>query len=122
MQTDDTGSNSSNEALAEKRPSLERLVSHFVASKRSLASVNHVWRANEIVATARTSIEKIACLCARNNFFRQSIENQLLSLRAVRHGIEVVGQDGQVDFKVWTAVLSEYLRNRCVNCEYSSLC
>ena len=100
LQPDDTASNSSEEALSEKRPSLERLVFHFVASKRSLTSVNHVWRANEIVATARTSIEKIACLCARNSFLRQSADNQLLTSKAVRHGIEIVGQDGQVDFKV----------------------
>ena len=39
-------------ALDSSMPQLDTLISHLVASKRSLSSINHVWRANEIVTAA----------------------------------------------------------------------
>ena len=79
---------------------LERLVGHLVSAKRALASTNQVYRANEIVTTARASLEENAILRAKNSFIRQSLQQQLDSLRAVQHGIGQVGQEAQSDLKV----------------------
>ena len=97
---DDRDTSSSDEGLSDKQPWLDRLVPHFVASKRSLASTRHIWRANEIVTSARTSIEDIANLNAKNSFLRRAIDGQVEIARAVKYGVEVVSQDGQSEFEV----------------------
>ena len=97
---DDRDTNSSDESLSDKHPSLERLVPHFVASKKSLASTSHIWRANEIVTSARTSIEEIASVSARNSFLRRAVDEEVETLRAVKYGVEIVSQDGQTEFEV----------------------
>ncbi|KAF2454106.1 putative kinase activator [Lineolata rhizophorae] len=80
-------------------PSLEQLVAHFVASKRSLACISHVWRANEIVNAARAALEDNAALAAKNAFLQRAVERQVASLDAVREGVEKVGMEGQAEFK-----------------------
>lgn len=79
---------------------LEELIEHFVASKRSLASISHVWQANEIVATAKTQIEDIATINAKSGFLRKSIERQLVTLQSIKGGLDEVGRDVHADFKV----------------------
>ncbi len=102
---EDRDTDSSDESLSDKVPSLERLVPHFVASKRSLASTSHIWRANEIVTSARTWIEEIASVNATNSFLRRAINEQVETLRAVKYGVEIVSQDGQTEFEVGYATL-----------------
>jgi len=80
--------------------SLQTLVSHLLASKRSLSSISTVWRANEIVTSARAALEESVVLSARTGFLRQGISGQVKILRKVRGGIENVYKDGQRDFKV----------------------
>lgn len=80
---------------------LETLVSHLLASKRSLASISTVWRANEIVTSARTALEQSVKLSARTGFLREGISEQVKILRKVRAGVENVYNEGQKDFKVW---------------------
>ena len=80
--------------------SLETLVTHLLASKRSLASISTVWRANEIVTSARSALEESVVLSARTGFLRRGISEQVKILRRVRGGIENVYKDGQRDFKV----------------------
>lgn len=80
--------------------SLETLVTHLLASKRSLASISTVWRANEIVTSARSALEESVVLSARTGFLRSGILEQVKILRKVRGGIENVYKDGQRDFKV----------------------
>ncbi|KAK0969738.1 autophagy protein 17 [Friedmanniomyces endolithicus] len=81
-------------------PSLERIVVHFVAAKRSLASTSHLWRANEIVTRSRALIEEIAVLNARNAFARHGVDDQLDLLHAIRDGVaessDVAGDEFQV--------------------------
>jgi autophagy-related protein 17 len=79
---------------------LETLVSHLLASKRSLSSISTVWRANEIVTTARSALEEGVVLSARTGFLRNGISEQVKILRKVRGGIGNVYKDGQRDFKV----------------------
>jgi autophagy-related protein 17 len=81
-------------------PSLETLVSHLLSSKRSLSSISTVWRANEIVTSARAALEESVVLHARSEFLRSGITEQVKVLKKVRNGVEGVYQDGQRDFKV----------------------
>jgi autophagy-related protein 17 len=80
--------------------SLETLVSHLLASKRSLSSINSVWQANEIVTSARNALEESVALNARTAFLRNGIGKQVILLQQVRSGIEGVYEEGQKDFKV----------------------
>ncbi|KAG9236719.1 autophagy-related protein 17 [Amylocarpus encephaloides] len=77
---------------------LQTLVSHLLTSKRSLSSIHTVWRANEIVTTARTALEESVVLNARNGFLRSGILEQVKVLKKARSGIEHVYDDGQRDF------------------------
>jgi autophagy-related protein 17 len=80
--------------------SLQTLVDHLLASKRSLTSINTVWRANEIVTSARSALEESVVLNARTEFLRSGILEQVKVLRKVRGSIENVYIEGQRDFKV----------------------
>ncbi|CAL3964028.1 hypothetical protein PZA11_001486 [Diplocarpon coronariae] len=79
--------------------SLETLVTHLLASKRSLASISTVWRANEIVTSARSALEESVVLSARTGFLRDGISEQVMILKRVKRGIEGVYNDGQREFK-----------------------
>jgi autophagy-related protein 17 len=85
--------------------SLQTLVTHLLASKRSLSSIDTVWRANELVTTARAALEESVIVSARTEFLRNGISEQMKFLRRVRGGIENVYKDGQREFKVWTCVV-----------------
>ena len=87
--------------------SLETLVSYLLASKRSLSSISTVWRANEIVTSARTALEESAILSARIGFLRDGISEQVKILRRVRRGVENTYKEGQKDFKVSRTVLTD---------------
>jgi autophagy-related protein 17 len=78
---------------------LDTLVSHLLASKRSLSSIGLVYRANEIVTSARSALEESVKLSARTAFLRDGITEQAKVLRRVKSSIENVYKDGQKDFK-----------------------
>ena len=78
---------------------LEDLVSYLVASKRSLSSINHVWRANEIVTTARSALEESVIVTARSGFLCRGLNDQLRLLYGVRAEIEKISHRGRAEFK-----------------------
>ncbi|KAI9870969.1 MAG: autophagy protein 17, partial [Pleopsidium flavum] len=78
---------------------LKTLVTHLLASKRSLSSIDHVWRANEIVTSARRALEDSVLLGARTGFLKRGINEQLNVLRNVQTGVTDVARKGQVDFE-----------------------
>ena len=86
--------------MAQQDIPLETLVSHLLASKRSLSSISTVWRANEIVTSARAALEESVVLNARTSFLRSGISEQVKILKKVRGGIENIYKEGQRDFKV----------------------
>lgn len=98
-------SNSQSHSMTHQDDSLQTLVSHLLAAKRSLSSISTVWRANEIVTSARSALEESVVLSARTGFLRSGISEQVKILRRVRGGIEGVYKDGQRDFKVWQPVI-----------------
>jgi autophagy-related protein 17 len=96
-----TSSAGSARSYDHNRPqTLEDLANHFVASKRSLNTQTVLWRANELVNTARELLEENAVLAAKNTAIRNIAEQQVDALEAVRRGIDVVEADISVEFKV----------------------
>lgn len=95
-----SSSKSPSRSMAQHDIPLETLVSHLLASKRSLSSINTVWRANEIVTSARAALEESVVLSARTGFLRSGISEQVKILRKVRGGVENIYKEGQRDFKV----------------------
>ncbi|PYH95284.1 kinase activator [Aspergillus ellipticus CBS 707.79] len=79
-------------------PQLEALISHLVAAKRSLSSISHVWRANEIVTSARSALEESVVVSARTGFLRRGLNNQLRLLYNVRSEVEEVSLRGRSEF------------------------
>ena len=77
---------------------LETLISHLVAAKRSLSSINHVWRANEIVTAARSAVEESVVAYSRTGFLRHGLNNQLRLLYSVRGEVEEVSRRGRAEF------------------------
>ncbi|KAL4973466.1 autophagy-related protein 17 [Aspergillus desertorum] len=79
-------------------PPLETLISHLVAAKKSLSSINHVWRANEIVTSARSTLEESVVVSARTGFLRSGLNNQLRLLYNVRTEVEEISLRGRSEF------------------------
>jgi autophagy-related protein 17 len=96
-----TSSADSRRSFDQSRPqTLEDLVNHFVASKRSLNTQTVLWRANDIVNTARQLLEENAVLSAKNTSIHNIVEQQVDALEAVRRGIDVFDAEITVEFKV----------------------
>lgn len=79
-------------------PQLDTLISHLLAAKRSLSSINHVWRANEIVTSARSALEETVVVSARIGFLRRGLNNQLRLLYSVRTEVQDISLRGRSDF------------------------
>ncbi|PVH92731.1 hypothetical protein DM02DRAFT_677294 [Periconia macrospinosa] len=84
---------------ADRPQTLPDLVNHFVASKRSLNTQTILWRANDIVTSARELLEENAILSAKNASIRNIVDEQMDALEAVRRGIDVIEADVQNEFK-----------------------
>lgn len=82
----------------DEMPQLDTLISHLVAAKRSLSSINHVWRANEIVTAARSALEESVVVSARTGFLRRGLNNQLRLLYDVRAEVEEISLRGRTEF------------------------
>jgi autophagy-related protein 17 len=96
-----TSSAESRRSFDQNRPqTLEDLVNHFVASKRSLNTQTVLWRANDLVNTARQLLEENAVLAAKNTSIRNIVEQQVDALEAVRRGVDVFEAEITVEFKV----------------------
>lgn len=78
---------------------LEDLVNYLVASKRSLNTQTVLWRATEIVSTARDLLEENAVLAAKNAAIRAIVEQQVDALEAIRRGVHVVESEVEVEYK-----------------------
>lgn len=95
---------SSTESLSSQPPNqaftpLESLVSHLLAAKRSLSSINHVYRANELVTSTRKSLETNVITFARTDFLRKGIQSQVKILSRIRNNTEGIANEGAAEFK-----------------------
>ncbi|KAF2274048.1 uncharacterized protein EI97DRAFT_382065 [Westerdykella ornata] len=93
-------SRSSSRASDHGRPlSLEELVEHFVAAKRSLNSQTHLWHANQLVTAARQLTEENAIVAAKTSAIRNMVDEEVDKLEAVRRGIHLLEADTQREYK-----------------------
>ena len=90
--------------------SLDVLVSHLLASKRSLACINHVYRANELAISARKSLETSSITSARTFFLRSGIDAQVKVLSQVRNNSNSVAKEGAAELTVVTQTLADAKR------------
>ena len=65
--------------------SLDALLPRLLSSKRSLSTVEHVYRANDICTFTRTALENCAITSARSCFLRSGITSQLNVLQNVHN-------------------------------------
>ena len=79
--------------------SIETLISHLVASKRSLSSIHNVQRATSILSEARSSVESTAALLARTMYLRRSLLSQLKILRSIQFELEGAAHAIQLEFQ-----------------------
>lgn len=77
---------------------LESLVSHLLASKRSLSSISHVLRANELVTSTRATLESNVSTVARTEFLRSGIDEQCRVLEHLHAGSQSVSRRGNAEF------------------------
>ena len=80
-------------------PSLEALVSHLLVAKRSLASVDHVSRANDIVTATRQSLESTTVRAARTTFLQNESFSQIRILEAIQNHSKNVAQECVAEFQ-----------------------
>ncbi|KAK2740951.1 autophagy protein 17 [Myotisia sp. PD_48] len=90
--------NSTKSSSRLEKPDLDTLVPHLVAAKRSLSSIHHVWRANEIVTTARAALEESVIVSARTRFLRRGLDEQIQLLHKVVAEVEDVAHRGHTEF------------------------
>jgi len=91
---------SSSGSIDTRQPALDDLVSIFIASKRSLSTINQVWRARDLVESGREALERNAILAASNSFVRCAVDVQLDSLAGIRYGGRVMEIEGSAELKV----------------------
>ena len=76
---------------------LDLLLPILIAAKRSLSTVEHVYRANDLCASTRHALETSAVTTARTTFLRSGVDSQLGVLRKVQeqtgHGLEAGRQE-----------------------------
>ena len=84
---------------------LEQLLDYLLATKRSLAATDHVWRANQLVHAAREAFVEVIELRARSIFVADGITSQLKILQDIKSGIEQVAWRGRTEFEVPTMTL-----------------
>ena len=83
------------------------LLQHLLNSKRSLASINDVWRANEICNSARKALENSAVLSARFAFLRTSISSQLELLGDVHRKSKITANRCKNEFETTVQSLDQ---------------
>ena len=78
---------------------LESLIPHLLASKRSLASVTHVYRANELCSSTRLALGQSVTTRARTSFLRTSVTSQLDVLAKIEQKTADTGKRGKHEFE-----------------------
>ena len=80
-------------------PPLETLVSHLLAAKRSLSSVDHVYRANDLVTSTRQALESHTVTASRIRFLRDGNLSQLRILDHVQSHTRTITQEIVAEFQ-----------------------
>ena len=98
---------SPSQSIQKSNNPLDSLVSHLVASKRSLNSIHHVHRATTLLSEARRIVESSAAISAKSKYLQKSLATQAKVLRRVQYELEEVSHDAQAEFTVVLKELDE---------------
>lgn len=79
---------------------IETLIDHLVNAKKALTSLDTLYCANEIVATAQTALEESVLLSAQTGFLRRAITHQVRVVDRVRLGLDQEVKNAEDDFQV----------------------
>ncbi|KAK5989795.1 Autophagy-related protein 17 [Cladobotryum mycophilum] len=79
--------------------SVDTLVNHLLAAKRSLSSITLVLRADELITAARISHEDTIVLAAQSGFLQGFINDQIRILVQIRRALQSSYEWGKRDFK-----------------------
>ncbi|MCJ1448466.1 MAG: autophagy protein 17 [Stictis urceolatum] len=79
-------------------PNFDLLVSHLLASKRSLSCVEYVSQANDFVTKTRRALELHTVMSARISFLRMGCVAQIRALEYLRNHMRSVSLDSAADF------------------------
>ena len=80
-------------------PSLDTLVAHLLAAKRSLSCVEHVYRANDLVIKTRQALEGHTVIAARTVFLHNGSIAQAELLDHVLNYTRSIASDGGLEFQ-----------------------
>ncbi|PHH71073.1 hypothetical protein CDD82_6762 [Ophiocordyceps australis] len=87
-------------AAADAPPiSIDSLVSHLLAAKRSLSSMTLVLRANQLATAARTALEEAIVSEAQTAFVHDYVLDQITLLLRVRRALHATHEWGMRDFR-----------------------
>ena len=81
-------------------PSLDALVVHLLAAKRSLSCVEHVYRANDLVIKIKQALEEHTIVKVRTLFLHNASRAQVELLVRVLGHLSGVAQEGGQEFQV----------------------
>ncbi|KOS21737.1 Autophagy-related protein 17 [Escovopsis weberi] len=79
--------------------SVDTLVNHLLAAKRSLSSMTLVLRADELITAARLSHEDTVVMAAQSAFLRGFVADQIRLLAQIRMALQRTYDWGKRDFK-----------------------
>jgi autophagy-related protein 17 len=85
--------------------SIETLVEHLLAAKRSLSTMTLILRADEIARLARASHEESVILAAESEYLRRGIAGQLGLLSRVQRALTRTKEGGKREFKMLTKMM-----------------
>ena len=91
-------SNSPSPAPPSVASTLDILIGHLLASKRSLNAVTHLHRASAIIAESRSILESTAIVSARSSFLQRSLQTQVHTLESVHSQLTSLILQAQTDF------------------------
>lgn len=86
---------------------IDTLVNHLLVAKRSLSSMNHVLRANELATSARQSHQETLLLAAQTTFVRNSMLDQVTILMRVWKSLQSTYEWGKRDFNKLVKAMDE---------------
>jgi autophagy-related protein 17 len=93
-------------------PTLDDLIVYLLAAKRALStSYSPLSDARSLVTSATPLLTQLAVLSARTTFLSRTLHSQLVTLRAIQHGLESVFEDGDTSFREVLAQLDDADRN-----------
>jgi autophagy-related protein 17 len=79
--------------------SLDALVAHLLAAKRSLSCVEHVSHANDLVTNTRQALENNTVLTARTVFLQNGSRSQIDILEHVRKSTQSIAREAALEFE-----------------------